>query len=268
MLDLVGDLGAARDSNVTERLGGSPGHRRVVRIRLAYTGLIGLAAAVGWLRTLSTKRARRSMTVLAAVPVSMLFLQPYGGEMILRVFFFALPFLAYYVAAALPIDRVRPLSAVALGLVVVMAVVTFHIARYGNSRLDIFSDAEQAGIAELYETAQPGSLILAAVDNLPWKDRGYELFDHETIDRRVTATLDPLIVRDAVVALMFSDRTRPAYFVATRSQQTYVELLGGLPPDSIAITEELLRTDPSIEVIVDEPTIRIYELPATGGQGS
>jgi hypothetical protein len=265
MLDLVGDLGAARDSNVTERLGGSVGHRKVVRIRLAFTGAIALLAGLGWLTSILTKRHSRSITVLAAVPVTMMFLQPYGGEMILRVFFFSLPFLAFYVVTALPIGgyhRARIRTVVPIAVLAAVAVFTFQIARYGNARLDIFTDDEEDYVAMVYDTAPPGSLILAAIDNLPWKDRGYELFDHETIDRRVIATLDSTLIADAVVTTMYSDRSRPAYFIATDSQQTYVELLGGLPLDALATTESRLRSDPSMIVLVDEPTIRVYELPS------
>ena len=271
MLDLIGDLGAARDSNVTQRLGGSEGHRQVVRWRLFHTGLIALIAAIGWMRSIVTKQHNLSITVLAAVPITMLFLQPYGGEMILRVYFFSLPFLAIYAIKALPIARVKAphaVTVVALGICTVAMVLLFYVTRYGNARLDVFSEQEEAGIAALYDSAPPGSLILAAIDNLPWKDEGYEVFDHETIDRRVTASIDPLLISDATAAVMYADRTRAAYFIATSSQQTYIEILGGLPVDALEVTERLLRADPEIQVVVDQPTIRIYVLPAADGQES
>ncbi len=269
MLELVGDIGAAAGANVTERVGGSASHRLVVLLRLAFTGLFGLLAAYGLFRKRRIlERSDRAMLVLAAVPTVLIALQPYGGEMALRVFMFTLPFVAFYAAHAIQWERSPRRRYVAQWVIAVPAIVVltslFLVARYGNAALDQFSSDERNAIDIVYEDAPPGSLLLVAVDNVAWKYRGYATYDHRSIDRVVRSEIDPRVYASAAVSLMYQRRDTGAYFIATESQQSYIDLLGGLPGESLRAIEEQLNGDPNIQILVDRPTVRIYRLPPEG----
>ncbi|NNF54079.1 MAG: hypothetical protein HKN03_06495 [Acidimicrobiales bacterium] len=270
MLELVGDVGAAAGANVTERVGGSAAHRLVVILRLAFTGLFGLLAAFGLFRKRNAlERSDRGMLVLAVVPTVLIALQPYGGEMVLRVFMFTLPFVAFYAAHAIRWDggsargRFVAQWIIAVPAVVVLTLL-FMVARYGNAALDQFSSDERNAINIVYEDAPPGSLLLVAVDNVAWKYRGYDTYDHRSIDRVVRSEIDPRVYASAAVSLMYQRRDAGAYFIATESQQSYIDLLGGLPSEALRAIEEQLNGDPNIQILVDRPTIRIYRLPPDG----
>ena len=95
----VGNVSGNTTANVSERLTGSPDHLFVIRIRLVMTaGLWGLAL-LGLTRRLGRGHRDLTFAVLALAPFPLLGLQGYGGEMLLRVYLFSLPFVAFFVAS-------------------------------------------------------------------------------------------------------------------------------------------------------------------------
>ena len=87
----LGSLGQNVNQNLTARLGGSSEHVFVVDLRLVLTATIWALAAAGFVRGLLQRRADVAMALLGATPFLLPVLQPYGGEMLLRVFLFVLP---------------------------------------------------------------------------------------------------------------------------------------------------------------------------------
>ena len=100
LLGGIGDLGKMANDNVGSRLGGSSGHKMVTRTRMLVTGSMWMLAFVGiWLRARSGKRDTAGL-VLTFSPLLMFGLLSYGGEMIMRVQLFSLPFASFFAAAA------------------------------------------------------------------------------------------------------------------------------------------------------------------------
>lgn len=97
---LVSSVGAVHNNvqrGVVHRVKGSSEHQIVVEARLFMTALIVLLALAGVARRVVAGYRDLSMALLAAAPAPLLLAQ-YGGEMFLRVYFFMLPGLAFFVA--------------------------------------------------------------------------------------------------------------------------------------------------------------------------
>ena len=243
LLDAVGNVGGTLSSNVTARIGGDPGHRFVVDARLALTASVWGLAILGWWQLRRDGRPVRAVTALALAPFPLLALQPYGGEILIRVALFALPFAALLAASALvrlvtagSVFRNATAAAVMVGLLA-----AFVFGRYGNDRMDAFSRGDVAGVRALYRIAPPGSELIAASEPLPWQYRDYTRYTYA----RLTSLLPgppparsvphrPLTYR--IRDVLQSSVPGRAYVIVTRSQIAGDELLGtsGTPARLVA----------------------------------
>jgi hypothetical protein len=127
-------------SNVTSRVTGNASHLFVVKLRISITAALYLLTVVGFLRRWTNSRL---LEVLVGVPFLLVLAQNYGGEGLLRVVLFGLPFTSLLAASAiLPGNSgtIRPLvptidfarfgriARVALALVMLIVLLGFAIA--------------------------------------------------------------------------------------------------------------------------------------------
>ncbi|OLT10039.1 hypothetical protein BJF78_29380 [Pseudonocardia sp. CNS-139] len=154
----IGAIASIFEQTVEQRLGGSPGHELVVQLRLLETPVLWVLAAIGVLRLLRHRR-RRIAWGLAALALSsfpLLATQSYGGEALMRIAFFALPFMALLAAVGLagpaagPVRRRALVPAVLVGA---LLVALFPLTRYGNERMDWKTPVEVAGVQAMYAGA-------------------------------------------------------------------------------------------------------------------
>ena len=116
-------------------------------------------------RRLNTDGARlgptrpAAATALFLAPFPLLALQPYGGEILIRVALFALPFAAYLAAAGLvgPSRAPSVFRSLSTTAVIVVLLAAFVFARYGNDRMDAFSSGDVAGGAMRYSARTPAT---------------------------------------------------------------------------------------------------------------
>src|SRR5207302_10780486 len=117
--------------------------------------------------------ARRSwlrVLLLAAAPIPAVAANSYGGEIIFRVFLFALPFMAIAGAAVFfPSQRTGTSrwTALALGATCLALAAGFCVGNFGQEAIDYFTPGEVAASAWLYRTAPPGTQIVAANSDFP-----------------------------------------------------------------------------------------------------
>jgi hypothetical protein len=260
----VGQVDTIAAANVGDRLRGSAGHQFVVHIRLAVTALLWGLAVLGWLRRRRHGQDDMTVTLLAVAPFPFLILQPYGGELLLRVYFFALPFIAFLAAGLfLPVKGAAASwrAAGAIGLAVVVLLGGFLFARYGNERIEHFTTEELAAVRHLYEVAPRGSLLLAATPDLPWKFQDYVSYEYRTVgslkSNRGSGNGD--LVKP-VLGIMRQHRRPGAYFIITRSNRADAEARGILPPESLDRLEQALRRSPTVQLIYANQDAKIYAL--------
>ncbi len=260
----VGDVGATVGSNVTQRIGGSEQHRFVVAARLVFAVGLWLVAAVGGLRAVMSAPRDWTAVLLVVSPFPMLGLQAYGGELLLRIYLFSLPFTAFLAARVLVGERAAesveprrlavPRTAVAV-IAGAALVLSLMVTRYGNERVDLMTPDEVAAVERLYALAPFGSLLVGGAGNMPWKHHHYEQYDYFPVTDEILQG-DP----NAVADLMLDRRYAEAFLILTRSQRAYGEVLFGLPPDAWPHFESELASSPRFRLVYVNRDARIYQL--------
>jgi hypothetical protein len=267
LLEELGQPGAIVNANVADRLRGSPGHLLVLQARLALTvGVWGLAL-IGGLRRLRAGQLDLSLALLAMAPFGLILLQAYGGEMLLRVYLFSLPFMAFFAAAAF-YPTPRPASwrvdLTLIGVSVALAGI-FFLTRYGNEQADFVTKEELEVIQFAAAVAQPGDTIGSANHSVP-----VGLFEWE--DHR-GVSLDELW-RDGDMRLVIEqldNRTRDGasgYFVITRGQRAFAEVFWDM--DAAAFDQRLQDLAAQGDLLFenrDGAVYRVFGPLGAGGDG-
>jgi hypothetical protein len=273
----VGDITGATSANLTARISGSHLHLLVIRERLLLSGGLWLLALLGGIRRFRSRYADHAAAALALTPLLLFPLQAYGGEMLLRIYFFMLPFVAFFAtavflpgrrSASTPLARMPAAlragtAAIAFGLTTVVVLAACLGALYGNERVDYFTPGERAAIRFLYQHARPGSSFAAEVSYLPWRYQDYD--QHRVL--AIMPMLDWQHPPSPAQALgRIARATRPGdgqpagFVILTRSQRINVETFGGLPtPGYLDTFERLLRQSPRFRLIYSNSDAQIYE---------
>jgi hypothetical protein len=279
-------LGQSATANVTQRLSGSDQHLVVVRERLMLSAWVWLMALLGAVYRFRSRHKDYAAAVLGLAPIP-LFLLPYGGEVLLRLYFFMLPFVAFFAVAPLVPPTPQPGRAWAarsptvlrvlrdgmvFGVVGSVLLGASFFARYGNERMDTFSPAEIAAVRELYSIAPLGSSLMAETNYLPWKYQDYEWSKtdptrqrHKYLSLADEWNLAPnKSVRDMVVWTGEALRARPSvdqragFLILSRSQQAHEEILGGLSQSTMDQFERLLVRSGKFQLVYSNPDAKIY----------
>ena len=276
-------------ANLGGRLVGSGQHVVVVWGRLALSGCIWLLAAVGAVRRFRAGHRDHAAAVLAVAPIP-LFLLPYGGEVILRLYFFMLPPVAFFVATLFisvgssarrawplaPEPRMARSAALLAGVMSVVMMASL-VARYGNERMDFYTPEEVAAVGELYRVAPAGSVLMAEVNYLPWRYRDYEWdrregnLGHQYLSLSDEWRRDPTrspTEMAAWTAEVLAPRLidgRPAGFlILSRSQRSHEEILGGLDEEMLHQYTDALSRSNEFRVILENRDATIYARLSSG----
>jgi hypothetical protein len=258
------DLQQAVTANVSGRLQGSAHHLLVVRMRLLMTAVVWALAIAGLVRGLRRGEASPSHAILIVAPAAMAVVQPYGGEMLMRVYLFSLPFAACFAARALlPPGTWRgwQVSAVLAGTAALL-VTGFLFTRYGNERTTLFTTAEVRAVDRLYEIAPKGSLLLAASPNVPWKQRHYADYRYQLLSRQLVirgSRPTPAQLAAYVARYMRGSPRRP-YLVITRSQKVYDAVLGAQRWGSATDLERAVGRSRHFSKVFDDGDGKIFTL--------
>ena len=230
-----GHVGSTFGSNVTQRVVGSASHRLVVDLRIVSTLGLFVLAGIGALRRAPDTR---SLELLTAAPFVLLAFQSYGGEVLLRVVLFGLPFTCLLAASAFLPNRVGPIRpfvpSLPLGhfgsriLRVTVAVVVLGfsllttVVRGGNDAFEAYSNGELAAVDFAYSHTHAGQIIGAVAPYLPvgQQDVGSVLV-YVAADQAEAATPEEF--------LRELERTRPEFVVLSRSQEAWGEIVEGYP---------------------------------------
>lgn len=260
-------LFANLESNSVNISNATPGHAFISIIARGLTvSLVGLAILGGLRRVRKGYRDVR-VALLAFAPIPMFFLQDYGGEMIYRVYLFALPWLAFFAASLFfpaPTSRVSWktwLFSTLAGLVLLAGFVTVY---YGNERMNNFSEAELNAARFLYQTAPAGSFLMKINQNIPNKfTADYNQFVEYGLmaeDNIQTYRDKPAPSVDQLIDLMRQKDYPAAYFVFSRSQDEYTALANLAPPEWTAQVEDAVRSSTQFSLIYNNSDVQIFKL--------
>ncbi len=207
------------------------------------------------------------MVLLIAAPVPLVAAQAYGGELVLRLYLFTLPFMAF-LAAGLVYGRPRALPSKlrTCGVVAACAAITlgFLTTRYGNERMDIMTTAEVQGIQEVYRIAPPGSLLVSPSGNLPWRAQAFELYTYLPLADSI------LIGQPQDLAATMRQVGRPhSYLILTASTEAEAELFSGIQSSDFDAFVDKMLASADFRLAYQNADTRVFELmPETAGRSA
>ena len=228
-----GDVGANTFGVLSDRVSGSAEHRFVVYARLAEVALVWGLAVVGAIAGYKRKVPWLTAAAGALAPLVLVPAQPYGGELLLRVYLFSLPFAACLAVLPLLSDKTAGLAPQrALGLLLMGSVLatTSVVTRYGNDGMESFSDDEIAVVNHIYSTAPTGSILIEAVRNTPWKSQHYADYDYRALVAGEPSSTAATFSCEAANQIA---RNSGAYLIVTESQREAVDLRGATFPEDL-----------------------------------
>lgn len=178
--DSVGRVDTSVSKGITQRLAGDPEHQAIVLLRIGLTVAIGALAVAGFV--ILWRRGLRSIALpaLAAVPAVMALVQPYGGEVFVRIYLYGLCWLSLGTAVLLAVlvekgtrssgshalvgrsrsARVRRILPVAVVAVVLSVVGLATVAaRGGNDAYVAVTDADTEAMRVVYADAASGDTV-------------------------------------------------------------------------------------------------------------
>ncbi|MEP7115795.1 MAG: hypothetical protein ABI862_21200 [Ilumatobacteraceae bacterium] len=233
----VGKVGSLVNQNVGNRTGSNVFGRQVV-----VASRIGLALLAWVLAGISivVQRKRRSTPIalacLLVAPFPLLLLQPYGGEMALRVCYFSLPPACILIVQLLiPARRFTLMRSITLGVAVLALTPVFITARFGNESFEAFSNNDVALSRAIYQVVPDRSTIF-----FPWNQslKYVERLGEVNFRALPTGTLAEL-----TDALRTASRKTHVYIALTESQEAFGRFSAGRPADWMQVLRgELLST--------------------------
>lgn len=197
-----------------------------------------LLGGLGWLRRLRLGARDGVVCVLLAAPTLTLGATSYGGEAVFRVFFFALPFIAFLAAGLFfPAEGKgrSSLTTLTFGLLSLPLILGFLLANNGKDRQYRFTPDEVAAAHWLYSRAGPETLLVEAARSYPSQFLNYENFIYLPLANESGAERAEILADPAgVLGRWFSDpEWQDGYVILTRSQQAYVEAMGVMPKGAL-----------------------------------
>jgi hypothetical protein len=255
-----GQISSTISSNVTSKVAGSPEHTFIIQIRFIMTVLIWVLAFVGGVQRLRKGYRDVTCVLLAIAPFPLLITQPYGGEMLLRIYLFSLPLMAFFVAAnfhTTPVTRTSRWGTAAIAGASMILLAGFLFTRYGNERMDYMTNAEVNGVRYLYSVAQPNSIFIEGWDGTPWQFQDYEKYDTYSM----TDALPDAVARGdvhAVVQFIEGVKHSNAYLIFTRSQKATADATSGMPPGTLDRLEDKLIASGKFTMVYSNSDAQIF----------
>ena len=230
----AGHVVSSYSSNVTSRVIGSSSHKNVVDIRILLTAALYFLGGVGVLRRAPNSRV---LEILVGVPFLLVVLQDYGGEGLLRVVLFGLPFVSLLAASAVLPNRFgpirpfvpklslgrfgRPILRVLVFTVVLAFALATSIVRGGNDAYEAFSKGELAAVNYAYDHSQPGETVGVVAPYLPFGQR-----DITSVQVFVASGGGTPSAGSETTSLLLY---RPAFIILSQSQEAWGEIVAGYP---------------------------------------
>jgi hypothetical protein len=212
------------------------------------TGTIVVAALAGGLYRLLTGRRDGVAAWLVLAPMPLMVATSYGGEILFRVYFYALPGLCFFAAAPFgttgSVARTRTGVLFLVGLLLAL-IPGFVLANNGKDRQYRFTPSEIEVATWLYSNAQPESLLIEGSRSYPSQFLNYENFIYVPISEEGAAVQQEILEDPAaVLGRWLSQSEHGGFVILTRSQEASVEDIGIMPPGSFNRIEAALFASP------------------------
>jgi GT2 family glycosyltransferase len=263
VVDSVGALTTNANSTLINLAKASHGQRVVADIDRSLTGGVWILGALGFARMWRRGRLDLAAGALALAPFAMLAATSYGGEILFRVYFFALPFMAFLATGLFYPDGrsgTSRLTAPATASVSCLLLAGLLVGYYGKERQNHFSKEEVRASRYLYANAPAGSLLVSGVNNYPWAFEHYEEYSYLSLADLAPRDRRNVIARPAetIAAIARQSRALCTYVVITSSEKAAVDMSGVMPAGSLERIEHRLATAPGYRLVLSNPSATIF----------
>lgn len=230
---------------------------------------------VGVVRQLRARRTVLIVALLAASPALVALGQSYGGEAVFRIFLFSLPWTAVLGGCALDPNprRGRLWSAAKVSVALSVTLALFMSAFFGAEELYRVRPGEVAASQYFYDNAEPGSVLTLTAPNFPTRVSGrYDQFrtagdnlpnlltTGKQFRHRMLGPDDlPAIAEFVDHYVSGAEGAGGRYLVLSTGQEVYAQVLGLLPPGSLASLGDALAASADWRVFYRGPDAVIYE---------
>jgi hypothetical protein len=232
--------------------------------------IVWLGAALATARLTRRGLARRALplVVLAVTPFALLLAQNYGGEAVLRVMLFSLPWCAGLMAWALTTIE-RPVTRVAATLALTGACAALFVPAFmGQEELNRIPSGEVRASDYFDSHARAGSTLLFSAPDFPGRygprypeTRGTMKDDDPTLLRSASFRHRQLGPRDVpAVAALIRHYSPHGYIVFSTTQNEYARIFQLTPPGALTNLENAIAGSPQFQLWYSNPDTRIYEL--------
>ncbi len=265
-LDSFGKVTANVTSNLADVEQAPASQQFVSFIARVLTVGVWLLALEGMIQLWRMRRWNLPFTLAAIAPFLMLLGSAYGGEIIFRVYFFALPFMAYFMAGVLfasTDDRYHWRTFCLNLLLSVLLLIGFMVAYYGKEQMYHFSQAEVDAGSYVQDIAVPNTLLIEGSRNYPSRFHNYEYFTYVAISREPVES-QKAIDADPVRVMkrwMSNSAYAASYLIITRSQKAEMKLNPEtLPKGALERIERALTASPDFRVIFANEDAKVFAL--------
>jgi hypothetical protein len=207
--------------------------------------------------------------LLVVAPLPLIVMNSYGGEMLFRVYFYALPFTAFLAAALVfpsAIDGRSPWTAPIIAGLSLVLLGGFVFSYYGKDSQYYFSPNEVAAAQYVNRSAPHDALIVDGSWDWPLQYHDYEYYNYFSLasldinDRRVLLA-DPV---GTLYHLMSDPKYPTAFLIITSSQKEHVDQTGLMPAGSLSAIVAALRASPGFKIAFENPSAVVFTLSGRG----
>ncbi len=263
----VGDLGFNVSTSVSSRLAGtSPLHLLALHAKVGLGAVVLGLAGIGLLRRRRRGMDDRVLLVLVVVPIALIGVVSYGGEIALRTYLFMLPPASLLAAAAFfphpHSAQPRTFSRVVLALCAVVLPVTFFLARYANEAYEQVPQGELAATNWVYAHDAHGVRLLwlstapeiDVTPQMPWAYRDLTKVAYVPS----LAPRDPTRVGDLVSDLRAGGPG--SYLIATQTQVAAMQQTASYPSGWGQRFERTMAATRGVRVMFSSASAVVYTL--------
>ena len=229
----------------------------------ALSGGVVVLAVIGWVTRLRAGERDGILCVLLVAPLWILGVTTYGGEAVFRIYFFCLPFFAFFCAAVFFTTKAKRVGLpmrFGFSVLTVLLSIGFLLGNNGKDRQYRFSKDEVEAASWLYNHSTPGTLLVEGARSYPSQFKNYENFTYLPISHEDSSARNEILDNPAeVLDRWFSaENWSDGYVILTKSQQAYVEALGIMPNGALDNLALELLASPNFVLVFANKDARIF----------
>jgi hypothetical protein len=230
----IGNLSSSVNQGFDQRLSDNAGRSAMLDVRVGITLVVGAMAAIGAFLLRRKKKRSLTLVLMAITAFGMAVAQPYGGEILIRCYLFALPLFALLGAVLLDdllaAQFAKPWlrrASIVVGTVVLAGLMFGDVtARGGNDAYVAFTRADIDAVQKAYDVAKNGQTLDTVAAYAPvseWQRLGQ--VDQASIE----AHCEPFPNPDPCVR-----KVHPDFLVLNAAQDSYGQIYYGMKPGWIS----------------------------------